>query len=58
MQKFLTDDRAEYYTLLSALADLLLQQGIAVAGSVNQYGEVQSESLPATRNLRDRPSAR
>jgi lon-related putative ATP-dependent protease len=33
---------AELYALLSALADLPLQQGIAVTGSVNQHGEVQA----------------
>jgi lon-related putative ATP-dependent protease len=33
---------AELYALLSALADLPLHQGIAVTGSVNQYGEVQA----------------
>lgn len=33
---------AELYALLSALADLPIAQGIAVTGSVNQRGEVQS----------------
>jgi predicted ATP-dependent protease len=32
---------AELYTLLSSLANLPLQQGIAVTGSVNQNGEIQ-----------------
>jgi len=32
---------AELYALLSALADLPIQQGIAVTGSVNQKGEIQ-----------------
>ncbi|MGQ9668109.1 MAG: Lon protease family protein, partial [Anaerolineae bacterium] len=32
----------ELYALLSALADLPIQQGIAVTGSVNQKGEVQA----------------
>lgn len=32
----------ELYALLSALSDLPLDQGIAVTGSVNQYGEVQA----------------
>ncbi len=32
----------EIYALLSALADLPLQQGIAVTGSVNQQGQVQA----------------
>jgi lon-related putative ATP-dependent protease len=32
----------ELYVLLSALAGLPLQQGIAVTGSVNQYGEIQA----------------
>jgi lon-related putative ATP-dependent protease len=32
----------ELYALLSALADLPLQQGIAVTGSVNQHGEIQA----------------
>lgn len=31
---------AEFYTLLSALAELPLNQSIAVTGAVNQYGEV------------------
>jgi predicted ATP-dependent protease len=30
------------YTLLSALAELPIRQGIAVTGSVNQYGTVQA----------------
>ena len=33
---------AELYALLSALADVPIQQGIAVTGSVNQFGEVQA----------------
>lgn len=33
---------AELYALLSALSELPLNQGIAVTGSVNQYGEVQA----------------
>jgi predicted ATP-dependent protease len=33
---------AELYALLSALADVPLQQSIAVTGSVNQHGEVQA----------------
>ncbi len=33
---------AELYALLSALADLPIQQGIAVTGSVNQHGEIQA----------------
>lgn len=33
---------AELYTLLSALANLPIRQGIAVTGSVNQYGTVQA----------------
>jgi predicted ATP-dependent protease len=33
---------AELYALLSALADLPIQQGIAVTGSVNQHGTVQA----------------
>jgi lon-related putative ATP-dependent protease len=33
---------AELYTLLSALADLPVQQGLAVTGSVNQRGQVQA----------------
>jgi len=33
---------AELYALLSALADLPIQQGIAVTGSVNQKGEIQA----------------
>ena len=32
----------ELYALLSALADLPINQGMAVTGSVNQYGEVQA----------------
>jgi lon-related putative ATP-dependent protease len=32
----------ELYALLSALADLPLEQGIAVTGSVDQHGEVQA----------------
>jgi len=32
---------AELYALLSSLADLPVQQGIAVTGSVNQKGEIQ-----------------
>ncbi len=32
----------ELYALLSALAGLPIKQGIAVTGSVNQYGEVQA----------------
>jgi len=32
----------ELYALLSALAGLPLQQGIAVTGSVNQHGEIQA----------------
>jgi len=32
---------AELYALLSSLADVPLQQGIAVTGSVNQKGEIQ-----------------
>ncbi len=31
----------ELYVLLSALADLPIRQGLAVTGSVNQFGEVQ-----------------
>jgi lon-related putative ATP-dependent protease len=31
----------ELYALLSALADVPIKQGLAVTGSVNQYGEVQ-----------------
>jgi lon-related putative ATP-dependent protease len=31
----------ELYALLSALADLPVKQGLAVTGSVNQYGEIQ-----------------
>ena len=33
---------AELYALLSALSGLPLKQGIAVTGSVNQYGQVQA----------------
>lgn len=33
---------AELFTLLSALSELPLKQGIAVTGSVNQHGEVQA----------------
>ncbi len=33
---------AELYALLSSLADLPINQGIAVTGSVNQWGEVQA----------------
>lgn len=33
---------AELYALLSSLADTPIDQGIAVTGSVNQYGEVQA----------------
>jgi predicted ATP-dependent protease len=33
---------AELYTLLSAIAKVPIKQGIAVTGSVNQYGEVQA----------------
>ncbi|MEA4925353.1 MAG: ATP-binding protein [Syntrophomonadaceae bacterium] len=33
---------AELYALLSSLADVPLQQGIAVTGSVNQNGEIQA----------------
>ena len=33
---------AELYALLSALAELPIRQGIAVTGSVNQFGEVQA----------------
>ena len=33
---------AELYALLSALADLPIRQGLAVTGSVNQWGEVQA----------------
>ena len=33
---------AELFTLLSALSDLPIHQGIAVTGSVNQHGEVQA----------------
>jgi lon-related putative ATP-dependent protease len=32
----------ELYALLSALADLPIKQGLAVTGSVNQYGQVQA----------------
>ena len=32
----------ELYALLSALADVPIRQGLAVTGSVNQYGEVQA----------------
>ena len=32
----------ELYALLSALSDLAINQGVAVTGSVNQYGEVQA----------------
>ena len=33
---------AELYCLLSALAELPIRQGLAVTGSVNQYGQVQA----------------
>ena len=33
---------AELYALLSALADVPINQGIAVTGSVNQHGEIQA----------------
>jgi len=33
---------AELYALLSALADVPVRQGLAVTGSVNQYGRVQA----------------
>lgn len=33
---------SELYVLLSSLADLPIKQGIAVTGSVNQWGEVQA----------------
>jgi predicted ATP-dependent protease len=33
---------AELYALLSALADLPVKQGLAVTGSVNQWGQVQA----------------
>jgi predicted ATP-dependent protease len=33
---------SELYALLSALADMPIQQGIAVTGSVNQRGEIQA----------------
>ncbi len=33
---------AELYALLSAIAGVAINQGIAVTGSVNQYGEVQA----------------
>ncbi len=33
---------SELYALLSALADLPVQQGIAVTGSVNQHGQIQA----------------
>jgi len=33
---------AELYTILSALADVPIKQGIAVSGSVNQHGDVQA----------------
>lgn len=33
---------AELYALLSALAELPIQQGIAVTGSINQWGQLQS----------------
>ena len=33
---------SELYALLSALAELPIQQGIAVTGSVNQHGQVQA----------------
>jgi predicted ATP-dependent protease len=33
---------AELYALLSALSEVPLAQGIAVTGSVNQYGEIQA----------------
>ncbi|MDD9731296.1 AAA family ATPase [Mameliella sp. AT18] len=33
---------AELYALLSALADLPIDQGLAVTGSVNQFGEIQA----------------
>lgn len=33
---------AELYALLSALADVPIQQSLAVTGSVNQYGQVQA----------------
>lgn len=33
---------AELYALLSSLADLPIKQGIAVTGSVNQWGQVQA----------------
>ncbi|MEM7044778.1 MAG: Lon protease family protein, partial [Pseudomonadota bacterium] len=32
----------ELYALLSALADVPIKQGLAVTGSVNQYGEIQA----------------
>ena len=32
----------ELYAILSALADVPIRQGLAVTGSVNQYGEVQA----------------
>jgi ATP-dependent Lon protease len=32
----------EIYAILSSLADLPLEQGIAVTGSVNQYGQIQA----------------
>jgi predicted ATP-dependent protease len=32
----------ELYALLSAIAEVPLKQGIAVTGSINQYGEVQA----------------
>lgn len=32
---------AELYALLSALGDIPLKQGIAVTGSINQYGDIQ-----------------
>jgi len=33
---------AELYALISALADVPIRQGLAVTGSVNQFGEVQA----------------
>ncbi len=32
----------ELYALLSALAEVPIDQGLAVTGSVNQWGEVQA----------------
>ncbi len=40
---------AELYVLLSALAELPIKQGIAVTGSINQFGDVQAVGAITTK---------